>query len=167
MIALEAVQLQHLAADVLRQLHVDDSARVIDVHDLSDGTWAVGFEDHWPETRFPTFALEIRQDWSREQAARELRLALRDKLWICPLCQRRARIRRLVDLNVFRVECDGCGRFEIENEVLDHFRVAYEHDDERLVKALPRLSSFIRQARTMPSLGVDTWQALADAAMRQ
>ena len=74
MIALEAVQLRRLADDVLRQLQVDDSVRVIDVHDLSDGTWTVDFEDRWPETRFPAFALEVQQDWSRDQAARELRM---------------------------------------------------------------------------------------------
>jgi hypothetical protein len=128
MIALEAVQLRRLADDLLRRLQVDDSVRVIDVHDLSDGTWSLDFEDRWPDARFPAFALEVQQDWSPEQAARELRLSLRDKLWICPRCQRRARIRRVVDMDVFRVDCDRCGRFEIEHAELDRLRVAYEDE---------------------------------------
>jgi hypothetical protein len=128
MIALEAVQLRRLADDVLQELRVNDSVRVIDVHDLSDGTWSLDFEDRWPETRFPTFALEVQQDWTREQAARELRLSLRDKLWICPRCQQRARIRRVVDMDVFRVDCDRCGLFEIAHEALDRLRLAQEDE---------------------------------------
>ena len=161
MIALDAIQLRTMAVDVLRSLKVDDSVGVIDVHDLSDGAWSVTFEDGWPETRFPTFAAEIEQNWSRERATRELRMTLREKLWICPLCQRRAMIRRLVDMNVFRVECDGCGRFEIEDEVLDLFRSAFEAGEESIVNALPRLSDVIRAATSPPSLTVDTWQGLA------
>jgi hypothetical protein len=139
MIALEAVQLRALAADVLRQLQVDDFATVIDVHDLSDGAWSVGFEDRWPDTRFPTFEIEIQQDWSRDEAARELRMRLREKLWICPLCQRRAQIRRLVDMDVFRIMCERCGRLEIESEVLDQIRSAYERGDEEALNALSRV----------------------------
>ena len=161
MIALDAVQLRTIATDVLRLLHVDDSVGVIDVHDLSDGAWSVDFEDRWPDTRFPSFAIEIEQDWSRESAARELRVLLREKLWICPLCQRRASIRRLVDMNVFRIECQHCGRFEIDGEVLDLFRSAYEDGDDRILTALPRLSDVTRRAASPPSLGVDTWQGLA------
>ncbi len=139
MIALEAVQLRALAADVLRQLQVDDFATVIDVHDLSDGAWSVGFEDRWPDTRFPTFEIEIQQDWSRDEAARELRMRLREKLWICPLCQRRTQIRRVVDMDVFRIMCDRCGRLEIESEVLDQIRSAYERGDEDVLNALSRV----------------------------
>ena len=139
MIALEAVQLRALAADVLRQLQVDDFATVIDVHDLSDGAWSVGFEDRWPDTRFPTFEIEIQQDWSRDEAARELRMRLREKLWICPLCQHRAQIRRVVDMDVFRIMCDRCGRLEIESEVLDQIRSAYERGDEEALNALSRV----------------------------
>jgi hypothetical protein len=139
MIALEAVQLRALAADVLRQLEVDDFATVIGVHDLSDGAWSVGFEDRWPDTRFPTFEIEIQQDWSRDDAARELRMRLREKLWICPLCQRRAQIRRLVDMDVFRIMCDRCGRVEIESDVLDRIRSAYERGDEEVLKTLSRV----------------------------
>jgi hypothetical protein len=139
MIALEAVQLRALAADVLRQLQVDDFATIIDVHDLSDGAWSVSFEDRWPDTRFPTFEIEIQQDWSRDDAARELRMRLREKLWICPLCQRRAQIRRLVDMDVFRIMCDRCGRLEIESEVLDRIRSAYERGDEEVLQALSRV----------------------------
>jgi hypothetical protein len=160
MIALEAVQLRRLADELVRQLQVDDMVRVIDVLDLSDA-WSVEFEDRWPDTRFPAFALEVQRDWSREHAATELRLALREKLWICPLCQRRARIRRVVDMDVFRIDCEQCGRFEIEHELLDHFRAAFERGDEELLAMLPRLSGYTRTAVGIPSLGMDTWRALA------
>ena len=139
MIALDVIQLRTIAVDVLRLLDVEDAVGVLDVHDLSDGAWSVNFEDRWPDTRFPTFAIEIQQDWSREGAARELRMVLREKLWVCPLCQRRAVIRRLMDMSVFRIDCHRCGRFEIVSEVLDLFRSAYEAGDERIVKALPRM----------------------------
>lgn len=129
MIALDAVQLRAIAADVLRSLHVEDSVGVADVHDLSDGAWSVNFEDRWPGTRFPAFAIEIQQDWSRDGATRELRTVLRDKLWICPRCERRAVIRRLVDQNVFRIECHRCGRFEIDGAVLDSLRSDRERGD--------------------------------------
>src|SRR6185436_4231597 len=161
MIALDAIQLRTIAADVLRSLQVEDLVNVLDVHDLSDGTWSVTFEDRRPDTRFPSFAIDIQQDWSREGAARELRVVLREKLWICPLCQRRALIRRLVDMNVFRIECQRCGRFEIDGEVLDLFRSAYEDGDDRIVAALPQLSHAIRNATSPPSLRLDTWQGLA------
>lgn len=161
MIALDAVQLRAIAADVLRSLQVADSVGMLDIHDLSDGAWSVTFEDRWPDTRFPTFAVEIQQDWSREGAAKQLREVLRDKLWICPLCQRRALIRRLVDLNSFRIECRRCGRFEIDSEVLHLFRSAYEDGDDRILAALPRLSDVIRRAASPPSLTVETWQGLA------
>ena len=161
MISLDAIQLRAIAADLLRTLQVDDSVAVLDVHDLSDGAWSVNFEDRWPDTRFPTFAIEIQQDWSREGAARELRMVLREKLWICPLCQRRAVIRRVIDMNVFRIDCHRCGRFEIDSEVLELFRSAYEAGDERIVEMLPRLSDVIRGAGSPPSLTVDTWQGLA------
>jgi hypothetical protein len=139
MIALDAVQLRAIAADVLRSLRVEDSVGVADVHDLSDGAWSVGFEDRWPDTRFPTFAIEIQQDWSRADVTHELRTVLRDKLWICPRCQQRAVIRRLVDTDVFRIDCQRCGRFEIEGDVLDRFRMAYEDGDEDTLKALTRM----------------------------
>jgi hypothetical protein len=129
MIALDAAQLRALAADVLRFLHAEDSVGVADVHDLSDGAWSISFEDRWPDTRFPTFAIEVQQDWSREDVTRELRTVLRDKLWICPRCQRRAVIRRLVDQNVFRIECHRCGRFEIDGDVLDSLRSDHERGD--------------------------------------
>src|SRR5262245_10956435 len=160
MIALDAIQLRTIAVDVLKLLKVDDSVGVLDIHDLSDGAWSVNFEDCWPETRFPTFAIEIQQDWSREGAARELRTVLREKLWVCPLCQGRAVIRRLVDTSSFRIGCPRCGLFEVDNEVLELFRSAYEAGEERIVKALPRLSDVIRGATASPSLTVETWQGL-------
>src|SRR6476660_176873 len=125
MIRIEAIQLQRLAAETLRHLNVDETVRVMDVRELTDGTWMVGFEDRAPYTRFPAFEIAIQQDWSLDEATRELRLALRTKLWICPLCQRRALMRRIVDREVFRVECESCGRFEIESSFLDYLRTAY------------------------------------------
>ncbi|HEY7187402.1 MAG TPA: hypothetical protein VH436_12690 [Vicinamibacterales bacterium] len=122
MISLDAIQLRAMAAEILRSLQVEDSVHVLDVNDLSDGAWSIEFEDRWPDTRFPTFAIEIEQNWSREAAARELQMVLREKLWICPRCQRRAWMRRLVDANVFRVECQQCGRYEIESEELKRAR---------------------------------------------
>ena len=162
MITIDAIQLRTIAIDVLRLLHVDDSVGIVDVRDLSDGAWSVNLEDRWPDTRFPAFAIEIQQDWSREGAARELRMVLREKLWICPLCQRRAVIRRLVDTNVFQIECHRCGRFEIEGELLDSFRSAYEAGEQTTIKILPRLSNVVRGAGSPLSLGVDNWQHLAD-----
>ena len=161
MIRLEALQLRRLAADVLRQLDVDATAQVLEVRELTDGTWMVDFEDRSPDTRFPGFAIDIQQDWSPEQAIRELRLELRNRLWICPLCQRRSQIRRIIDRDVFRVECDRCGRFEIENGLLDHFRVAYEGNDRSLVDELPRLAEFVGRAGGMPFLTADNWRTLA------
>ena len=122
MIALEAVQLRRLAADVLSTLHVDDSASVADVKELSDGTWMITFADRAPGTRFPMFDVALSSDWPRERAAQELRTILREKLWICPRCQDRAQIRRIVDQEAFRVECARCGRFEIEGDRLAEFR---------------------------------------------
>jgi hypothetical protein len=159
LVRLEALQLRRLAAEVLRQLEVDDTAQVAEVRELSDGTWMVDFEDRFPETRFPGFAIDIQQDWSPEQAARELRLELRNKLWICPLCQRRSRIRRVIDREVFRVECDRCGRFEIESALLDQLRLAYEGKDPGLVDQLPRLAEFVGRAGGMPLLSADSWRA--------
>ena len=162
-IRIEALQLRRLAVDVLRQLDVGDSAEVMEVRELTDGTWMVGFEDRSPHTRFPGFEIGIQQDWSPEQALRELRLELRDKLWICPLCQSRSQIRRIVDRAVFRVECDRCGRFEIEQELLEHFRVAYEANDAGIVEQLSRLSQFAGRVGGMPSLSADNWRTLAGA----
>src|SRR6185295_7155655 len=133
-IALEAVQLRHLAAGVLQQLQVDDSVAVADVRELPDGTWLVDFEDRSPHTRFPVFGVTLQPAWSRDEAARQLRLTLRDKLWICPLCQRRTQMRRIIDTGVFRVDCGQCGRFEIENAVLERFRLGYEERDEALIR---------------------------------
>lgn len=111
---------------------------VTDVHDLADGTWMIVFEDQSPDTRFPTFEIALQQDWTREQAARELRLVLRSKLWICPVCQRRAEIRRLIDREVFRILCAQCGRFEIEHTVLDRLRQAYEAGDQEPIELFKR-----------------------------
>jgi len=161
MIRLEALQLRRLAADVLRQLGVDDTAEVLEVSELTDGTWMVDFADRSPDTRFPGFSIDIQQDWSPEQAVRELRLELRNKLWICPLCQRRSQIRRIIDREVFRVECDRCGRFEIEHALLDRLRLAYEGNEEGVVEQLPRLAAFVGRAAGMPLLSADNWLALA------
>jgi hypothetical protein len=162
-IRIEALQLRRLAVDVLRQLDVVETVEAMEVRELTDGTWMVGFVDRFPETRFPGFEISVEQDWSLEQAARELRIELRDKLWICPLCQRRSQIRRIIDREVFRVVCERCGRFEIEHDLLEHFRRAYEAEDAGVVERLPRLSQVVRRAVGMPFLSADTWQALADA----
>jgi hypothetical protein len=143
-------------------LDVNDTVAVTEVDELTDGTWVVRFADRLPETRFPGFDIDIRQEWSPEEAARELRLALREKLRICPLCQRRAQIRRIVDQEVFRVECDRCGRFEIETGLLGQLRIAYEANDPDVVERLPRLSA-ARQPGGVRFLAADTWRALAEA----
>jgi hypothetical protein len=162
-IRLEALQLRRLAADVLRQLAVDDTAHVVEVSELTDGTWMVDFEDRSPDTRFPGFSIDIQQDWSPEHAIRELRLELRHKLWICPLCQRRSQIRRIIDREVFRVECHRCGRFELDNALLHHFRVAYEDRDLGVEEALQRLSELASGAGGLPCLSMDNWRTLAKA----
>jgi hypothetical protein len=129
MIALQAVQLRRIAAETLEQLDVGSQVAVTDVRELTDGAWIVLFEDQSPDTRFPTFEIAIQQDWERAQAARELRLVLRSKLGICPHCQRRAEIRRLIDREVFRVLCARCGRFEIDHAELDRLRQEREARD--------------------------------------
>ena len=164
MIALEAIQLSRLANDILRQLRVDDSVRVLEVHEIADGTFMVVVEDRSPDTRFPGFSLPVEPGWSRERAARELRLALRDKLPICPLCQGRASMRRIVDAEAWRVECGACGRFEIESSLLDYFRIGYEDDDERILIALQQLATVVRGAARMPILSAETWPAMAKNA---
>src|SRR3954469_18142761 len=79
MVKLEVVQLRHLAAGALAQLNVQDTTAVIDIHELPDGSWFVDFEDRFPETRFPAFAIGIEPDWSADEASRMLRRELRDK----------------------------------------------------------------------------------------
>jgi hypothetical protein len=160
-IRLEALQLRRLAGDVLRQLHVDETAEVSAVNELTDGTWMVEFEDRSPETRFPGFAIDIQQDWSPEQAVRELRLELRNKLWVCPLCQRRSQIRRIIDREVFRVTCDRCGRFEIENALLEQIRLAYE-DDAGFKAQLAGVAEFVGRAPGVPFLSIENWRTLAE-----
>src|SRR5947207_14410332 len=118
MIRIEGLQLQRLAAETLRQLKVADTVSVTNARELTDGMWMVGFQDRAPYTRFPGFEIAIQQDWTPERATRALRMELRDKLWICPLCQRRAQMRRIVDHEIFRIECDHCGRFEMDVERL-------------------------------------------------
>ena len=163
MIRFEAVQLRRLAADVLQQLNVTNTVQVLEVRELTDGSWVVVFEDRYPDTRFPGFEIVIQPEWSPEEAVRELRLELRNKLWICPLCQRRAQIRRIVDRASFRVACDHCGRFEIEHDLLKFLRDAFEAGDPTVVAQLERLSASIARSGGMPVLSPDNWQQLADA----
>jgi hypothetical protein len=160
-IRIEALQLRRLAADVLWRLDVADTAQVTEVRELADGMWMIGFEDRAPHTRFPGFEIGIQQGWSVEQAARELRLELRSKLWVCPLCQSRSQIRRIVDRESFRVECSRCGRFEIEHALLEHFRTAYEDGDRNVVETFPRLSELVRRVGGLPVLSWGNWRALA------
>jgi hypothetical protein len=162
-IKLEAIQLQRLTATTLQRLNVVDTVLVREIRELADGTWLIGFEDHLPNTRFPGFDIYIEQDWSVEEAARELRQELRRKLWICPLCQHRAEIRRMVDREEFRVECERCGRFEIESGLLDYLREAAESEDLVVVDRLERLAGYTRQAGTIATLTLDNWAGLADS----
>ena len=157
MIRIEAIQLQRLASDALRQLNVLDTVQVTEVRELTDGMWMVGFEDRSPQTRFPGFEIGIQQDWSPAHASAELRVELRNKLWICPLCQRRALIRRVVDREVFRIECNRCGRFEIEGALLDHLRRALEDGDQAVQERLVRLSNYIGRATGVPLLSAGNW----------
>jgi hypothetical protein len=159
MIKLEALQLRQLAAAALRQLAVEDTVQVTEVHELDDGSWFVDFEDRSEDTRFPGFAVGIEPAWSADEAARALRIELREKLWICPLCQRRSRIRRIVDREVFRVECGRCGRFEIDSELLDHLRSGYEDNDSSVVDELPRLTALAGQAKTPLYLSSGNWRS--------
>jgi hypothetical protein len=157
MIRIEAIQLRRLAADALRQLNVLDTAQVMEVRELTDGMWMVGFEDRSPHTRFPGFEIGIQQDWSPAHASAELRVELRNKLWICPLCQRRSLIRRVVDREVFRIECEQCGRFEIEGALLDHLRRVLEDGPPAVQERLVHLSRSIGKATGMPLLSVGNW----------
>ena len=84
-------------------------------------------------------------------------------MWICPLCQRRARIRRIIDREVFRVECDRCGRFEIEHLLLDYFRLAYEDNGEGVVEQLSRLAAFVGREGSGAFLSAENWRTLAGA----
>jgi hypothetical protein len=89
---------------------------------------------------------------------------LRNKLWICPLCQRRALIRRIVDRELFRIECEQCGRFEIDAALLDHLRRVLEDDDKFVAERLPRLAEHVRQADAMPHLSTENWLTLGGAS---
>lgn len=162
MIRIEAVQLQRLGSDVVRQLNVANTVQVLEVRELTDGSWVVVFADRYPDTRFPGFEIGIEPDWSPERAVRELRLELRDKLWICPLCQRRGQIRRIIDRELFRVQCDHCGRFEIEHDLLKALREAYEAGDADVLAHLQRLSEFIGQGDRMLVLSPDNWRELGE-----
>jgi hypothetical protein len=166
MVKLEALQLRQLAARVLRQLDVEDTVQVLGAQELADGTWFVDFEDRSENTRFPAFAVAIEPDWSLEKAERALHLELRDKLWICPLCQRRSTIRRIVDREAFRVQCERCGRFEIDSTLLDELRAGYEDSDATIVEELSCLAELVRVSATPLHLSADNWRALAKESRR-
>jgi hypothetical protein len=163
-IKIEAVQLQRLTATTLQQLNVADTVQVLEIRELSDGTWLIGLEDRLPTTRFPGFEVYIEPDWSIEEAGRELRRDLRRRLWICPLCQRRGEIRRMVDREEFRVECERCGRYEIEATLLDRLRQAAEDEDQAILGRLARLAAYTRHAARAPLLTMDNWTVLAGEA---
>jgi hypothetical protein len=146
----------------VQQLNVANTVQVLEVRELTDGSWMVVFEDRYPDTRFPGFEIGIQADWSPEEAVRELRLELRNKLWICPLCQRRAQIRRIIDRELFRVECDRCGRFEVEHDLLKFLREAFETGEPAVVAQLSRLSASIARSGGMPVLSADNWQQFAE-----
>jgi hypothetical protein len=160
MIRIEALQLQRLAGEALRQVNAADTVRATGIEELADGMWLVRFEDALPQTRFPIFDVYIEQEWTPGQASRELRMELRKRLWVCPLCQRRAEIRRLVDREAFRVECDRCGRYEIDGALLEYLRTAFEDSDEAVLAQLPRLAARVRERAPLPCLTLDNWAAL-------
>jgi hypothetical protein len=159
-IKFEALQLRRLGTDVLRQLDVANTVQVLEARELTDGTWLITFEDRHPDTRFPGFELDIQQEWSPEEAVHAMRIALREKLWICPLCQRRSQIRRIVDREIFRVDCERCGRFEIEHDLLKHLREAYEAADPEVIEQLSRLSKWVGRDGSMPLLSSENWRQL-------
>jgi hypothetical protein len=64
------------------------------------------------------------------------------------------------------VVCDRCGRFEIEHDLLAHFRVAYEDNDKNLVEELSRLAECVSRAVGMPFLSADNWRELANSGTR-
>jgi hypothetical protein len=161
-IRLEALQLQRLAASVLQQLHVLDTVRLLEVRELSDGSWLLAFEDHLPATRFPAFEVALQSDWTIEDAGRELRLGLRRKLWICPLCQRRAEIRRVVDQEAVRIDCERCGRYEIESDLLEALRVWTEDEDTEVAARLSKLAERMRHGERLPVLTGENWAVLAE-----
>jgi hypothetical protein len=165
MVKLEAVQLRRLAAGALTQLNVQDTTAVLDVHELPDGSWSVDFEDRSPETRFPAFTIVVEPDWSADEASRVLRRELRDKLWICPLCQRRARIRRIVDREELRVECDRCGRFEIESVLLDDLRSAVDSDNG-IADGLAGLAAQVGNAEGTAYLSLEHWRSISKTPPR-
>jgi hypothetical protein len=162
-IRLEALQLQRLVATVLQQLHVTDTVNLLEVRELGDGSWLLAFEDHLPATRFPVFEISLQPQWTIEEAGRELRLELRRKLWICPLCQRRAEIRRVVDQEAVRIDCERCGRYEIESDLLEALRVSTENQDEGVAARLSKLAERMRHGERLPVLTRDNWGALADS----
>jgi hypothetical protein len=164
MIRIEALQLQRLAGEALRQLNVTETVRFAGIQELTDGMWLVRFEDALPQSRFPIFDVYIEQEWTPEQASLELRAELRKRLWVCPLCQRRAEIRRLVDHEAFRVECDSCGRYEIDAALLDYLRGAIEGADHGVLDRLARLAARVREPAPLPCLTLDNWAALGETA---
>jgi hypothetical protein len=157
-IRLEALELRHLADVALQHLNVADTAQVLEVRELTDGTWMVAFEDRSPRTRFPSFEIGVQKDWSPERASQKLRVELRNKLWICPLCQRRAQIRRIIDQDVVRVECDRCGRFEIEQGLLESLRASHDAGDQDVQAQLVRLSDWVNRSTDLPVLKLDNWR---------
>src|SRR5947207_683873 len=81
---IQADDVRQLAVEALQQLKVGATVRATGVRELSFGAYMVSFGDVSPLTRFPVFEIGVQEDWSLEQAGRELRLELRKKLWICP-----------------------------------------------------------------------------------
>lgn len=161
-IRIEAIQLRRLADESLRHLQVADAVRVTDLDELQDGMWLVRFEDQLPATRFPVFEVYLQHAWSADDAEQELRRELRQKLWICPLCDRRAEIRRLVDQEAFRVVCERCGRFEIDYELLEHLRAVVDDNDPIFTRRLVSLAERLRAGGDVPLLSLNNWIAIAD-----
>ena len=127
---------------------------------MTDGTWMVDFEDRAPDTRFPGFSSTFSRIGPPNRRSASFGSNCGTGSGSARSVNAASQIRRITDRDVFRVECDRCGRFEIESGLLDHFRVAYEGNDRSLVDELPRLAEFVGRAKGMPFLTADNWRTL-------
>jgi hypothetical protein len=73
-------------------------------------------------------------------------------------------IRRIVDREQFRIECERCGRFEIDAALLDNLRRLFEDDDRTAIERLSRLAEYVRQAAEIPSLSTENWVTLGSTS---
>ena len=103
-----------------------------------------------------------------EQAVRELRLELREKLWICPLCQRRSQIRRIIDRETFSrigaIKCGGDSKSSTRSSSTSGWPT--KRLTRSVVYQLPRLSEIVGRDGNMPFLSADNWRTLAGATTK-